>query len=470
VSAVEEQAAHPKPVARLRFGVLGLIETTGQSLAAIAPTLTPTLNITVVAGLAGLGCWMAYLIGTVGVAIVGASIGILAARHPETGSYFIYIGRTFGPFAGAMAGWSMISAYVFTGIATTQTFAIFVGNFLRLAGLPPSPVAIGVAMVLFLLLVCHAAYRDIRLSARIGLVLEFISVGIIIAITALIVRARGTLYDAAQLDIAHLHAGSIFSALPFVIFSFVGFESAAVLARESANPRRNIPLAVTRSAAACGIFFTITAYCMVLGVDNDTTALGNSSAPFADAAARAGLASVSMLVYFAAMISVFACGLASINAGSRLLFSMGKYRFLHPSMGSIHEAHRTPHVAVVLCSLLVAAISLGTLPLGILNAFGYCGTFASFSFVGVYLMLCIVAPLDLRRAGEQRVRHVVVGLAGAALMLFVIGGSLYPVPAWPYNILPFLFFGYLLAGALWFARLRARAPDILASIQHDMES
>jgi len=141
-----------------------------------------------------------------------------------------------------------------------------------------------------------------------------------------------------------------------------------------------------------------------------------------------------------------------------------------PGSGSIHEDHRTPHVAVVLCGVLVALVSLGTLPLGILNAFGYCGTFASFSFVGVYLMLCIVAPLDLRRSGDMRARHVVAGVAGAALMLFVIGGSLYPVPAWPYNILPFLFFGYLLTGALWFARLRSRAPQILASIQHDMES
>jgi amino acid transporter len=55
-------------------------------LAAIAPTLTPALNITVVAGLAGLGCWLSYLIGTVGVVIVAACVGVLAARHPEAGS------------------------------------------------------------------------------------------------------------------------------------------------------------------------------------------------------------------------------------------------------------------------------------------------------------------------------------------------------------------------------------------------
>src|SRR5471032_2507485 len=120
------EIADDKPRHQLRSGALNLIESVGQSLAAIAPTLTPALNITVVAGLAGLGCWMSYFIGTVGVVIVAASVGVLAARHPEAGSYFVYIGRSFGPLAGALAGWSMISAYMFTAVAVTLSFSIFV--------------------------------------------------------------------------------------------------------------------------------------------------------------------------------------------------------------------------------------------------------------------------------------------------------------------------------------------------------
>jgi amino acid transporter len=176
-----------------------------------------------------------------------------------------------------------------------------------------------------------------------------------------------------------------------------------------------------------------------------------------------------MVVYLAAMISVFACCLASINAASRLLFSMGKYQFVHRSMGLVHGTHRTPHVAVVLCGCLVAAITLAMSPAGFLNAFGYAGTFASFGFVVVYLMLCIVAPIDLNRSREMKPRHVVIGVAGAALMSFVIFGSVYPVPPHPYDILPYVFFGYMVIGAAWFAALKAKAPQILASIQHDME-
>jgi amino acid transporter len=469
MSVAAEKIGDVKAAAQLRTGALGLVEIVGQSLAAIAPTLTPALNISVVAGLAGVGCWMAYFIGTLGVVIVAASVGTLAARHPEAGAYFVYIGRTFGPLAGALAGWAMISAYLFTAVAVALSFAIFLGNFLGAFGIQLGLLPMTVAMLAFIALVTYGAYRDVKLSSRLGLLLEALSIGLIILITVLFVRVQGTVIDPAQLSIASFQYGAVFSALPFVIFSFVGFESSATLAKESANPRKNIPLAVIGCGAFAGIFFTLMAYFMVFGMANDTVTLGASAAPFGDVAAKAGLGWTSVIVYFAAMISVFACCLASINAAARLLFSMGKYQFLHRSMGLVHDTHRTPHRAIVFCGLLLAGICLAMMPAGFLNAFGYAGTFASFGFVVVYLMLCIVAPLDLQKTREMRPRHVFVGILGTALMLFVVFGSIYPVPAYPYNFLPYFFFAYMAAGAVWFSLLKARSPQTLASIQHDME-
>jgi hypothetical protein len=64
---------------------------------------------------------------------------------------------------------------------------------------------------------------------------------------------------------------------------------------------------------------------------------------------------------------------------------------------------------------------------------------------------------------------VIVGIAGAALMSFVVFGSVYPVPEYPYNVLPYLFFAYMAVGGIWFLVLRTTSPQTLASIQHDME-
>jgi amino acid transporter len=431
--------------------------------------LTPALNITVVAGLAGVGCWMSYFFGTLGVVIVAASVGVLAARHPEAGSYFVYVGRTFGAYTGALAGWAMISAYMFTAISTSFSFVIFLGDLLELLHLGLNAWAKALVMLVYIGTVTFGAYRDIKLSSRAGLVMEIISLSIIITITALFVHVHGTVVDPVQLDVSSLKWGGVFSALPFVIFSFVGFESSATLAKESSNPKRNIPRSVIGCAAFSGIFFTLMAYFMVLGMGDDSDTLGKSTAPFTDVAARAGLGWASTIVYCGAVISVFACTLASVNAASRLLYSMGRYQFLHRSMGMVHDTHQTPHRAILVCGGLLAVVCLAVAPLGYLDAFGYTGTFASFGFVVVYLALCIVAPLDLKKSGEMRLRHIVNAVFGTVLMLFVIVGSVYPVPAYPYNELPYLFFAYMAVGAAWFALLKWRSPQILATIQHDME-
>jgi amino acid transporter len=454
---------------QLRHGALSLPETIGQSIANIAPTLTPALNISVVAAAAGVGSWLSYLIATVGLVFVGACIATLARRHPEAGSYFVYIGRNFGPMTGALAGWCMILAYITTGAAVVYGFPIFLGNFLAVFKITLSLAESAIFGVLFLGLVTYAAYRDIQVSSRVGLVMETISIGIIIVITAIVVGKHGSVVDHAQLDISKLKFGGVMSAMAFAVFSFVGFESAATLAKESSNPQRNVPLAVVGSALVAGIFFCVMAYFMVLGMSDNAGAIGGSSSPFADMTAKAGLPWAAAVVYFAAMISAFACALACINASSRMLYSMGRYQFLHRSMGLVHATHRTPHIAVIFSSVIVMVLFLALLPQGLLNGFGLTGTIATYGFVVVYLGVCLSMPVDLYRAGVMKIQHVVYGALGALLMAFVIYASLFPYPTYPFNLLPPIFVVFMVIGAIWFAVLKSKSPETLRLIANDME-
>jgi amino acid transporter len=453
---------------QLRHGTLTMMESLGQSVANIAPTLTPALNVAVVAGLAGVGSWISYLISTIGLLFVGASIATLAKRHPVSGSYFVYIGRTLGPMAGMLSGWGMIAAYLLTGVAVQISMSIFLNNFLTACGLaglmPPS----WVVTIIVSAVVLFAVYRDIRLSSRIGLVLEGVSIAIIIGLIAVLVGRHGTVIDPVQFS-DKVRLGSVMSSLTFAVFSFVGFESAATLAKETRNPERTIPLAVLVSAGVVGLFFTVMAYLMVLGVGDDPDKLGNSASPFADMAAAAGLPWAAGIVYFAALISGFACALASVNAASRMIYSMGRYKFFHKALGQVHATHQTPHVAAVISVGLVLVMTLAMTPLPLLDAFGYTGTFATFGFLVIYLLISVVSPVDLYRVGLMRRRHLVVGVVGTLLMGFVIFGSVYPVPPYPYDLLPYLFAGYMLIGVAWFGYLKWRAPDVLVSMEQDME-
>ncbi len=457
------------PPGRLRHATLSQLESLGQSIANIAPTLTPAINVAVVAKLAGAGSWLAFAIAAVGMMVVAANIGALARRHPQSGSYFIYIGRTFGPFAGAMAGWAMIAAYLVSAVATALSFTIFVGNVLHAEGLDALAPPAWLSIIVFVATVWFAGYRDIQVSSRLALVLEGISVGIIVLVMVLVVMRHGGVVDRSQLDIRRLPFSGVTSSLAFAVFCFVGFESAATLAKETRDPRVAVPRAIMISAAGVGLFFTVMTYLMVLAMGGDAAALGASDAPFSDMTAKAGLGWVAGIVYASAMISSFACALACVNAASRLLFSMGRYSIFHRGLGTVHAHHSTPHVAVTLACGFALIGALVLLPIGALDAFGLTGTFATLGFLVVYLLVCVAAPLDLRRSGGLSAGQAALGAIGALMVGFVIFGAVWPVPPYPYNLLIYLFGLYMAAGGAWFLVLRRLRPAALASLDHDLE-
>ncbi|MBV8360066.1 MAG: APC family permease [Deltaproteobacteria bacterium] len=463
-------AIHQSTRTPLRGESLSFAETIGQSIANIGPTLTPALNISVVVALAGIGAWLSYLIATIGLFFVAANISILARRHPLAGSYFVYIGRALGPLAGMLAGWSMSAAYLFTAIAVSITAHIFLSDMLRtlgLAGLTPPYVPFE---LVFIGLIWACAYRDISFSSRIGLVLEALSLTIIILIAALVIAKHGTVSDPAQLRLRELPAGRVMSALTLAVFSFVGFESSATLAQEARNPMRAIPRAIILSATATGLFFVLISYCMVLGVGDQARLIGDSIAPFAEVTHRAGLGAVAAVVYFSAIISGFACGLASVNALARMLFSMGRYEFVHRSMGAVHQHYQTPHLAVTASCLFTIIAVLMCAHMTRLNAFSYTATFGTFGFVLVYLLTCIVAPIELARAGELSWGKLAAGALGAGMMVFVMIGSLVPAPSYPMSLLPYLFGAYLTLGVLWYGIIVVRFPHALGGIKLDLET
>ena len=452
---------------QLKKDSLSFLETLGQSVANVSPTLTPALAIAVVAGMAGTASWLVYVAATIALLIVGVNVGKLAKRIPSAGSFFIYVSRSLGPSWGLLSGWAMLAAYLFTAMALTVATSIFVKTLftaLNVAYVPNSILLYAIVSILALVL----SMRDIRLSSRVGLTLEAISVVIIMAVSIGALATYGFKLDMKQLTLSGLDIGKATQAIVFAIFSYVGFESAATLGKEARNPSTAIPRAIQMTALTAGAFFVFTTYVITQGFADDATKLGASGAPLGDIlAGRSSL--LIALVYFGAAISSFACALASLNAFGRMTYSLGRYNFLHSGFGKVHLKHQTPHLALtcgaILNFLLVSAFSRNAE----IDTFGWYGTLASYGFIIVYFLCSIASPVYLRKTGELTTSTVVYGVAGAVLMAFSLLGSLYPVPAYPLNLLPYIFLIYMCVGALWFFVLKAKSPGSLAHIEQDLE-
>ncbi len=470
--------------AELKAGVSGLrpeclpfYEVLAQSIANIAPTVTPTVNAAIVFASAGTGTWLTYLLATIGLTFVGLNINEFAKRSASPGSLYAYIARGLGPMAGVITGWALILAYVFTAMAVICGFANYGAVLLSPLGVVPSPV--------FLFAICagiawYLAYKDIQLSTAIMLAIEAGSVGLILILGLIILGHKGYVIDPAQLTLQGAKPSGIVFGLVIGVFSFVGFESATTLGDEAKNPLRNIPRSVILSTIASGLFFVVISYIEVLGFAGESVVFNESAAPLNDLAQFSGVGFFGILISICALVSLFACTLACLNAGARILFSMGRHGVFHSYVGRAHGRNETPHIAVTIASL-VAFLFPAVLVLAggkALDGYAYFGTIATYGFLVAYILISIAAPVYLAREHQLGWKQVAYAVLGLGFMIIpVLGsigvpgeGSIFPVPSAPYNWFPYAFLVYLAAGAVWFLILRSRSPQVLQQMEADIEA
>src|SRR5579862_511772 len=120
--------------ARLRSNCLNYWEVLAQSIALISPTMTAVLIVPVMFGTSGNGSWLAYAFGMVMLLFVAMCLNEFAKRSTTSGSMYAYVTRGMGPLAGALAGWSLIWAYMFIGQAGLNGFTNFAQVLLGMLG------------------------------------------------------------------------------------------------------------------------------------------------------------------------------------------------------------------------------------------------------------------------------------------------------------------------------------------------
>jgi amino acid transporter len=434
----------------LRRGVLSPMETLAQSVSTIAPTTTPVATIPLVCALAGNGTWLAYVLATVAILLVGICIARFAKFSSSPGSLYTYASMTLPPWLGAVAAWSLLLAYVATGSSVIGGFYQYANLLLHDAtGHVVSTALLAVAVTLVAMAV---AWHDVKVSARIMLWIEAVSVTLILVLIVLVLVHHGPHLDWPQLRLRGMTSSGLRLGLVLALFSFVGFESATTLGAEAQNPLKTIPRAVIQSAILAGGIFIFCAYAEVLGFRMAGQDLGTSQAPMRVLATVGGFRPLGVLIDIGALVSLFAGTLACITAAARVLLLMSHNGLAHASLRTTHVKHETPGPAIVVTG--IAAV----LPVAILamrgasglDVYGWMGSLATYGFIVTYGLVCWALPRYLHEHGAFRPgAQIIPWLAGLAMLLALVG-NLYPVPEGPYGKLPYIYLVYLVAGVLWF--------------------
>ncbi len=439
----------------LRREVLSPMETLAQSVSTIAPTATPVATIPLVCALAGNGTWLAYVLAIIAVLLVASCIGRFARYSASPGSLYSYASLSLPSWMGAVAAWSLLLAYIATGSSVIGGFYHYGNLLLRVQGAH-------VASAIFLSLLVTGismwiAWRDVKISARLMLWIEAISVGGIIIVVALVLWRYGLHWDWNQLRLTAMTGSGLRLGLALALFSFVGFESATTLGSEARNPLKTIPRAVMQSAILVGVLFIVCAYSEVLGFRIAGQDLGTSPAPMRVLAEVGGVPALGLLIDIGALVSLFACVVACITAAARVLLLMAHDGLAHGSLRATHVQNETPSRAVIVTGIaaVLPVVVLAARGASGLDVYGWLGSLAVYGFIVAYALVCIALPRYLRSHGHPRFSFQIVPWLACIAMLLAFAGNLYPIPEGPYGKLPYIYLAYLSLGLLWYA-VRAR--------------
>jgi amino acid transporter len=432
-------------------------EAIALSIGIMAPTAAMALNGVAVSQHIGRAVPLAFLIATVAIALIAYSFVRLTSYVQHAGSTYALAGLTLGPRAGFFAGWALLFTYSCFIAANIAEIGLFGVAFLNGAGIWHGSEWIVISLVAAAL-VWFLAYGDVKVATRALLSFEGLSVGLIVVITVVIYAKvlghsapGGQTFSLKAFAPTHGTYGAIGVATVFGLLSFGGFEGAAALGEETANPRRNIPLAIAVAVAFAGLFYTIVMFAQSLGFGlgpAGVKAFSNASSPLGDLS-RSYLGSwMEDLINLGALISAFASCIGSAAGASRILFALGRDGFVTTRLGESSRRTGAPvnALAVVMTIGIAAVVALRLNHTDVVSGFFYPGTLGVLSMLVAYFVVQLGAFRFLhvgRR--EPPWRAVIVVLAGAAIV-YTFYKQVWPKQPYPYDVFPLVLAGWCVAG------------------------
>jgi len=351
------------------------------------------------AAAAGSAAPYVYLICAAVMACVVLCFAEAGSRVPLTGGPYAYVEAVFGPYVGFLAG---VLLWMTGTAATAGVASAFADGLASLIGVPALRVpSLVVMFALFAIINVRGVAQGTRLIIVASVMkllplLVFIGVGVFfVAPTNLAVETMPA-------------ASSLARAAMILIFAFCGVESALVPSGEVKDPARTVPRALAIAMIGVTLLY-LSVHLVAEGILGSALAT-TTSAPLAVAAERFLGAPGRLLLLAGATISMFGYVSGMTLAVPRALWKFAQGGLLPSYVGAVHPTYRTPYVAIILQTVIVAMLA-------IFNSFEQLAVIANLAALLLYAASAL-ATLRLRQQG--------VRMEGA-LPFTVPGGPIIPI-------------------------------------------
>ncbi|MGU3652356.1 APC family permease [Mycolicibacterium sp. A43C] len=457
---------NPPVDAGLRHGVMSGPELAAQAIANIAPSAVIAFTAAAIYLSAGTGTILSFALATVVILSVGYCVVVFARRNASAGSLYTYVSKGLGPFGAYLAGVALLVGCWGIAAGSLGGAISYTSDFLVSLGVPAGgTVATIVLAVVLGGLATLFTIRGIRLSARVSLTLELMSVTIIMILLVLaLVWAGPAAWDPSQFSLSDVPGQGVAAGMVLGILGFVGFSSADALGREARNPYTAIPRAIMWSALVVGVLYVFAAYTQIAVLQQG---LADSANPLQDIATLIGMPTwFNPILLFGVGASFFAVVVAPLNVVGRIVYVMGKEGVVADRFGRTHDGHLTPHrvlliagpAAIILDVILLAA---GVHPMDIVV---WVDTYATYGYMVAYSLVAAACVVYTRRTGLPNRLVWITAVIAILAMAYTFFANVYPVPTFPLNILPYLFLATIAVALAWYYHLVRNRPEVIARI------
>ncbi|WP_443209419.1 APC family permease [Rhodococcus rhodochrous] len=399
------------PLRALGRRQLSGVEVLAQSVATTAPAATmvllPTTLLAYGSPFSGL---VIIFAATIFVTAIAWCTSQFTRRMVASGGLYTFVAQGLGARAALTAGVAMAVKYLGSGALTMYHGGQAVIAVAAQFGVEIRGPATGMVYLVIAGVVLTTLLRGVRFAALAILVVEVCS---LVFIVALMVLPGSSAEPALPLS-----TGSGSALLPVVLavlFGLAGFESVTFVGPEARRPMVTVTRTVLATPMLCGALFVFAGWAAWSGradtlVGAYLHGTGTGVSPV-----------VVALLHLGMCCSWLASSMASSNAASRLLYTMGIEGVLPAVLGRTHRALRTPWVATVTALAVVAA---GVPAFAVVHGDARVGLRIAL-LVG-YVLVAVATLGFLVRIGELTAPTAwtarAAALVGVVLVGYIVGG------------------------------------------------
>jgi len=460
------QATRPNSPGSLRRNAISTVGAVAIAMAFMGPATSVFFNTPPAVAGAGYALPLGIFMALVVCLLVASAIASFAHKIPAAGFAYTFNTQAFGKWGGFISGWILVLSYGMVGPMLFAAIGGFTSQFLHDQFKLEIPW--WVLTIVFVAIVWAIAASGIQRSARTALIFLVLEVGVMMALFLTILGKGG----AEGLHLGPFNPANSLNgvsglgvAMLWGILMFVGFESAGTLGEEAAESKRSIPIALYLAAAIIGVFYVLSGYAGVIGFGKSHISdFVSDSGPWFTLGTRYW-GSLAWIVALTVINSQFANLISGCSASIRVIFSMSREGIFPRSLART-DARGGPQLATGFYMLfsLVLALALGASIGGPFNVYAFCGTILGLGIVITYILINVALIVFYRRDHAQEfsiMRHGVFPVIASLLLLLPIYAQVWPVPAYPINLVPYILVAWVVIGVVYMYYITRQRPDVL---------